>query len=79
MSDEKQTLWIVLRDGKVIPGIVATTHRDALQQLGRWLTPYDIAFSGSVLYDIGREATSDGNPFTCESIVVKIGDTSSNP
>lgn len=75
----EQTLWIVLREGKVIPGIMATTHRDALQQLGRWITPYDIAFSGSVLHDIGREATSDGNPFSCESIVVNVGDTNPAP
>lgn len=68
----EQTLWIVLRDGKVITGIIAESRRDALLQLGRWLTPIDVALSGSVLHDIGKEATSDGNPFISESITLKL-------
>lgn len=60
---EKKSIYIVTRNGQVIPELTAKTEREAYGHLGRWLVPIDIVLDGSTLVDLGRQAANGVNPF----------------
>lgn len=60
---EKKSIYIVTRNGQVIPELTAKTEREAWGNLGRWLLPYDIAIDGMTLTEVGRQAANGVNPF----------------
>lgn len=59
----KKSIYIVTRNGQVIPELTAKTEREAYGHLGRWLVPIDIVLDGSTLVDLGRQAANGVNPF----------------
>lgn len=60
---ETKSIYIVTRNGQVIPELTAKTEREAYGHLGRWLVPIDIVLDGSTLVDLGRQAANGVNPF----------------
>ncbi len=60
---EKKSIYIVTRNGQVIPELTAKTEREAYGHLGRWLVPIDIVLDGSTLVDLGRQAANGVNPY----------------
>lgn len=62
-EEKTKNIYIVTRNGEVIPELTANSEREAFQALGRWLLPYDIAFDGMTLTEVGRQAANGVNPF----------------
>lgn len=60
---ETNRIYIVLRNGNIIPELTAKSEREAYGHLGRWLVPIDVVLDGGVLVDIGRQAANGVNPF----------------
>lgn len=60
---ETKSIYIVLRNGNIIPELTAKSEREAYGHLGRWLVPIDVVLDGGVLVDIGRQAANGVNPF----------------
>jgi len=58
-----QIIYIVTKDGEVIPQLTAKTEREAWGNLGRWLVPIDIIVERGVLTDLGRQSASGVNPY----------------
>ena len=73
MATTKQMeVFLVTRNGEVVPELTRKRERDAHMALGRWLVPTDVVLEGGVLVDIGRQASNGVNPFRVQRAVLSM-------
>lgn len=62
MSTDTKRVYLVLRNGQVIPELTRKSEREVWRALGRWLIPSDVNIDGMVLTEVGRQASNGHAP-----------------